>query len=294
MGKTKKPIDKAAKKAKKRRARQATVTGITPLSHELVRISFDCPSIKGEDLPLTDHYIKLLFVPEDADYSWPFDWGEIRRTYPRHLQPVTRTYTLRRVDTQAGTFDVDFVTHGDKGLAGPWAQQAKVGDVIAFAGPGGKWAPSTEFGHFVLAGDESASPAIAAALENLPEGTTAQAFIEVEDEDSHFEMPEPENTELVWVHRKGATHGTELSAAVQKAGIPQQRTGWFIHGVAEMLKELRRFLFVDNAVNKKDVSISGYWRIGMTEDQWQASKIDFNAAIEAEEEKLETENTPNA
>lgn len=275
-----------AKNRKPRTATEATVTGIERLSEELVRISFDCPGIRGRELPFTDHYIKLLFVPAEADYSWPYDLAEIKETLPRNLHPVTRTYTFRHVDTGAGTFDVDFVTHGEAGLAGPWAKQATVGDVIAFVGPGGAWGPADTFEHFVLAGDESAAPAIARTLEELPQGATATAYVEVADEHAHFEIPQPEGVELVWVHRDGATHGHRLSEAVREAGIPERHTSWFIHGVAEMLKEMRRFLFFDNEVARENVSISGYWRIGMTEDQWQDSKRDFNAEIEAEEEKL--------
>lgn len=278
------PRNKAAKA--KRNAREATVTQITRLSEELVRISFDCPGIRGQQLPHTDHYIKLLFVPEEADYSWPFDLAEIKENYPRRLHPVTRTYTFRRVDTTAGTFETDFVTHGAAGLAGPWAQQAEVGDTIAFVGPGGAWHPESDYEHFVLVGDESAAPAIAAAIENLPEGASATAYVEIADAQARFEMPTPEGVKLHWVYRDGATHGTALSEAVRQAGVPQQHTSWFVHGVAEMLKELRRFLFIDNSVAKADVSISGYWRIGMTEDQWQASKGEFNAEIVAEEEQL--------
>lgn len=276
---------KAAKaKAARRRARLATVTDVHRLTDDLVRISFDCPELVGEDLPHTDHYIKLLFVPDHAEYSWPFDLGEVRDTYPRDQHPITRTYTFRRVDTTAGTFEVDFVTHGAAGLAGPWARDAQVGDQIAFGGPGGAWHPADEYEHFVLVGDESAAPAIAAAIEKLPEDVTATAYVEVADADSHFEMPEPEGVTLHWIYRDGSTHGHRLSEVVREAGIPQQRTGWFVHGVAEMLKELRRFLFFDNDVDKNDVSISGYWRIGMTEDEWQASKREFQAEIEAEEE----------
>lgn len=280
------PQQDPARKKRKSKATEATVTAVNRLTDDLVRISFDCPDLKGMELPHTDHYIKLLFVPEEADYAWPFDLAHIKETYPRNLHPVTRTYTFRRYDTVAGTFEVDFVTHGSAGLAGPWAQDAKVGDVIAFGGPGGAWHPDSEYEHFVLVGDESAAPAVAAAVENLPAGATAAVFIEVADSAAHFEMPQPEGVELTWVHRDGAMHGHQLSEAVREAGIPDQRTSWFVHGVAEMLKELRRFLFFDNSVDKKDVSISGYWRIGMTEDQWQGSKQEFNAEIAAEEEKL--------
>ncbi len=277
-------MTKPARKA--RPAHEATVTGLTRLSPDLIRLSFTAPALIGRDLPHTDHYIKLLFVPEGADYAWPFDLSAIRETYPRQLQPVTRTYTFRRVDTTTGEFDVDFVTHGDEGLAGPWAQQARVGDVIGFSGPGGAWRPEEGYEHFVLAGDEAAAPAIAAAVEKLPEGATADVYVEIAGSGAEFEMPSAPGVALHWVHRNGATHGTELSSAVRAAGIPQGRTSWFVHGVAEMIKELRRFLFVGGGVDRSDVSISGYWRIGMTEDQWQASKGEFAQEIEAEESSL--------
>ena len=279
-------LAKAAPKRKPRKAHEATVTGRRQLSPDLVRLSMSSPAFVGKELEFTDHYIKLLFVPEEADYSWPFDIAQIRDEQPRDKLPITRTYTLINLDSETGDFDVDFVVHGDSGLAGPWARVAEVGDKLGFLGPGGAWGPAAEYEHFVLAGDESAAPAISAGLKHLPEGTTATAYIEVEAEDRKFELPTREGVEIHWVLRDGATHGTELSHAVREGGIPEgKKTSWFIHGVAEMIKELRRFLFVESEVPKKNVSISGYWRIGMTEDQWQSSKREFNAEVEAEEEK---------
>ena len=249
----------------RRTPRTATVTRVRRLTGDLVRISFRCPELIGAELPHTDHYIKFVFGGEDQ---------------PR---PVTRTYTFRRVDVGTGDFDVDFVTHGDEGLAGPWARRAEPGDAVTFLGPGGAWHPGADYRHFVFAGDESAAPAIAAGVEKLPAGATADVYMEISGEEATFEMPEPEGVNLHWVPRDGATHGTKLSAAVRAAGIPDRRTAWFVHGVAEMIKELRRFLFVEGGVPREDVSISGYWRIGMTEDQWQASKKEFNAELEAAE-----------
>ncbi|MCZ9309081.1 siderophore-interacting protein [Corynebacterium uberis] len=268
---------------RKRRALGATVTATRWISSNLIRVSFSCPGIVGMDLPFTDHYIKFLFIPEGADYSWPFELAEIRETRPADMQPVRRTYTLRSWDTQAGTFDVDFVAHGEEGLAGPWAQRAQPGDVLAFAGPGGAWAPRAEYAHFVLAGDEAAAPAVAAGVDKLPAGATAQVYLEVADASARFELDVPEGVTVQWVHRDGATPGAALAHAVRAGGIPEAHTSWFIHGVAEMIKDLRRFLFVENSVDKKDVSITGYWRLGMIEDQWQASKHDFNRELEEAE-----------
>ncbi len=278
--------NKAAARRKPRKANEATVTGRRQLSPDLVRLSLNAPAFVGKDLEFTDHYLKLLFVPEGADYSWPFNVEQVREQQPRDKQPVTRTYTLINLDSSTGDFDVDFVTHGDAGLAGPWARVAEVGEKIGFFGPGGAWGPSVDYEHFIFAGDESAAPAIGAGLKRLPEGATATAYIEIEAEDRKFELPARDGVDIHWVIRNGATHGTELSRVVRQAGVPNgKNTSWFIHGVAEMIKEMRRFLFVESEVPKQDVSISGYWRIGMTEDQWQASKRDFNAEIEAEEER---------
>lgn len=270
-------------KRKSRPAHEATVTGSTQLSPSLVRVHMNSPGLVGVDAPFTDHYVKLLFPPAGADYSWPFDQAEIKDTRPRAEWPVTRTYTFRRVDTTTGDFDLDFVLHGDTGLAAPWAAEAEAGQKIGFSGPGGKWHPEAEYEHFVLAGDESSAPAIAAALEVLPENTTAQAYIEIESDDEKFEMPSGEGITVNWVSRNGTTPGTEMSAAVRADGYPEKKTSWFIHGVAEMIKEMRRFLFVEGDIERDDVSISGYWRLGMTEDQWQASKQEFNSALEESE-----------
>lgn len=245
--------------AKQRTTRTATVTATTRISPDLIRISFDCPGIVGAELPFTDHYVKILF------------------------DDVTRTYTLCNINTVAGTFDMDFVSHGSEGLAGPWAEQASVGDEISFAGPGGKWKPAADYEHFVLAGDEAAAPAIVEALKRLPDGATATAYLEISSNEALFDVPTPPSAELVWVPRDGAIHGARLIEAVRAGGYPEKKTSWFIHGVAEMVKETRRFLFIDGDIAREDASISGYWRLGMTEDQWQSSKREFAEAMEAEE-----------
>lgn len=268
---------------KKMQAKGLTVVKSQQITPDMIRLTVNAPALKDAELPFTDHYIKLLFVPDGADYTWPFDLAEIREKYPRSQQPVKRTYSLRRVDQETGDCDIDFVIHGDQGIAGPWARTAEPGDTLGFAGPGGGWAPSRDYEHFVLAGDEAAAPAIGAALDHLPEGTTATAYVEVAERGREMDIPDKEGVELHWIYRDGATPGTKLSEAVRAAGRPSQKTSWFIHGVAEMIRELRRFLFVEQEVDRADASISGYWRLGMVEDEWQATKREFVESMEREE-----------
>ncbi len=107
----------------------------------------------------TDHYVKLLFPRPDVAYPEPFDMEKVRAELPREQWPSTRTYTVRAWDAEAGELTIDFVHHGDSGLAGPWAANARPGDEIFFNGPGGAYAPRADAGWHLLAGDESAIPA---------------------------------------------------------------------------------------------------------------------------------------
>lgn len=266
--------------AQKRMARSAQVVSKTWVTPDLIRVTFGGPGVESLPEPqFTDHYIKLLFPPAEAPYAWPFDPEQIREQYDKALWPVTRTYTIRSIDRATGTMDVDFVVHGDSGLAGPWAKNSEPGDEIGFMGPGGAWAPDQAADLHVLIGDEAAMPAIAAALAVLGD-RPARVFIEVSGPDAEGGLPA--GAPVTWVHRDGL-HGHALVEAVRAAGVPAGNVRWFVHGVAEMIKDLRRFLFVDNQVPKEHVHISGYWRIGMTESDWQASKRDFVAEMEATE-----------
>ncbi|GAA3071350.1 hypothetical protein GCM10020000_64970 [Streptomyces olivoverticillatus] len=89
----------------------------------------------------TDHYVKLFFPVEGVTYPEPFDIEAVRRDLPREQWPRTRTYTVRSFDRAAGELTIDFVVHGDEGLAGPWALRVRPGEEILFRGPGGAYAP---------------------------------------------------------------------------------------------------------------------------------------------------------
>ncbi|MEU3892308.1 siderophore-interacting protein [Streptomyces sp. NPDC029041] len=230
----------------------------------------------------TDHYVKLLFGPPGVSYPEPFDLERIRSEFPREQWPVTRTYTVRAWDPQRRELTLDFVIHGDEGLAGPWAARVQPGETVRFMGPGGGYAPDATADWHLLAGDESALPAIAAALESLPSGAVAHAFIEVEgpDEEQRFDSP----VKVTWLHRAGRPVGEKLVEAVSTLKFPKGRLHAFVHGEAAAVKELRRRLRVDLAIPREDLSISGYWRLGHDEEGWQASKRDWHAGVEAEQE----------
>ncbi|MCG7207772.1 siderophore-interacting protein [Streptomyces arenae] len=230
----------------------------------------------------TDHYVKLLFGPEGVSYPAPFDLERIRAEFPREQWPVTRTYTVRSWNPELRELALDFVVHGDEGLAGPWACRVQPGETVHFMGPGGAYSPAADADWHLLAGDESALPAIARSLESLPVGATAFAFIEVSGPEEEQKIDS--DVEVVWLHRGGRPVGEALVAAVRALEFPAGRVHAFVHGEASFVKELRALLRVERQIPRDDLSISGYWRLGHNEDGWQASKRDWNARIEAEQE----------
>ncbi|MEH3090354.1 MAG: siderophore-interacting protein [Microbacterium arborescens] len=225
------------------------------LSAHLVRVTLGGDGFAAfENRPETDKYVKLKFTtpaPESA--------------------PVTRTYTVRDVDAVAGTLDLDFVVHGDEGLAGPWAAQATVGDRIELMGPGGGYAPDAAADWHLFAGDLSAVPAIAAALEALPEDAVGHAFIEVESDDAVLPLAAPDGVEVEWI--VDPEHDADaLASVIRQWGWLEGDVQVFAHGERESMKALRRLLFDEHGLDRARVSLSGYWARGRNEDRFQAEK----------------------
>lgn len=275
----------AGRPQRKRVVRCATVVRSQWLSPSMVRLVFTGPDlVVMRDLVYTDHYIKMLFAPEGADYAWPFDPERLREERAPEHWPVTRTYTVRSYDPVANEMAVDFVVHGDEGLAGPWAARAEVGTEIGFYGPGGAFAPDRTADAHLLVGDEAALPAIAASLESLDPDARAAVFVEVEDADCRQPLSGPAGCEVTWVHRDGRPHGEALATAVRRSDLPDGALSIFIHGNAYMVRDLRRYLCIEREVPRTTVSISGYWRPGATEDLWQTTKREFNSQTEVLEE----------
>ena len=266
-------------------ARLAEVIRTERITPHMIRVVLGGAGLAGFPAgEFTDSYVKLMFAPAGASYRAPFDVEQLQAQLPRDLWPVTRTYTVRAWDAVSGQLTIDFVHHGDQGLAGPWAAAARPGDVIQLTGPGGAYAPHPDADWHLLAGDEAALPAIAAALEKLPAGVPALVFIEVTGpEEEQTGLVAPPGVDLRWLHRGDALPGVALVQAVHATPLPPGNGHVFVHGEAYAVRDLRRHLRAERGLDPEFTSISGYWRRGDTEDRWQAGKREWNAAIEAED-----------
>ncbi|OBI87301.1 siderophore-interacting protein [Mycobacterium asiaticum] len=243
----------------------------------------------------TDSYVKLVFVSDGVDLQelpQPLTMDSFA-DLPAEQRPPVRTLTVRRVDEEAGQITLDIAVHGEHGVAGQWAAAVQPGEPIHLMGPSGAYKPDPTADWHLLAGDESALPAIAAALEALPETAVGKAFIEVAGPDDEIELIAPEGVEVNWVLRGGRAdlvledragdHAPLIEAVTTAPWLPGQ-VHVFIHGEAQaVMHNLRPYIRKERGVEAQWASISGYWRRGRTEESFRQWKKELAEAEAAEQ-----------
>jgi len=266
-----------------RRPRHAPVERVERLGPHLVRIVVAGDELEGFGAgAFTDHYVKLQLPPQGAPYRAPFDVEEIRATHPRELWPRTRTYTVRAWDPAANALTIDFVVHGDEGVAGPWAASARPGDVLQLLGPGGAYAPDPTADWHLLVGDLAVLPAIGASLARIPAGAPVHVIAEVDGPDDELALATPGDLRLQWLHT-GGRESDALVDAVRALDFPAGRVHAFVHGEASAVRAVRRHLLVERGVPKEDLSVSGYWKRTRTEEGWREDKPEWHRLAEQDE-----------
>lgn len=249
------------------------------VSPHLVRVHFGgegvgrfIDGLDPEKAGVTDSYVKILFARPELGLEHPYDMEALRETLAPEDMPSRRTYTIRRIDREAREVAIDFVVHGDEGIAGPWAANARPGDRVTLNGPGGMYLPSPDVDAHLLFGDESALPAIAAALESLGDDASGLAIVEVGSAADEIEVRVPAGVELRWVHRGDRPYGEALVEAVSALDAPTAAVDVFAHGEREAMKRLRPLVHKEWGIDRSRLSLSGYWAFGRVEDTFQAEK----------------------
>ena len=244
-----------------RRILSTTVTDTAWLTPGMVRIVVGGPDLEGFGAgAFTDHYVKCRFGDK------------------------TRSYTVRAWDPDRSLLTLDFVVHGDRGVAGPWAAQAKPGDTLQMAGPGGAYTPSPDADWHLLAGDDAALPAIAVSLARIPAGVPAFVVLEVDGPEHRQPLESPGELTVVWLDRHagpGEDPALQLDA-IRALELPSGRGHAFVHGEATTVRVIRRHLLLDRGMSPESLSASGYWKLRRTDEQWRAEKREWMALAEAD------------
>jgi len=252
------------------------------LTPELVRVVLGGAGLdEFEPIEDADAYVNLFFVPAGAPYPVPFVDDDFR-DLPREQRPFPRRYTVRRWDADRRQLTIDFVVHGDVGIAGRWASQASPGDRLQLRGPAGGYVPHPAADAYLLVGDESALPAIATAAEMVPVGRRVVVVAEVESAAGELEIDSPGDLHVVWVHREGHDGPTDrlLVDAVAALPRPDGAVSAFVHGEAVAVRAVRRHLLTEGIVDRDQLSASPYWRQGHTDEEWRTVKAAWQRDVE--------------
>ncbi|MEU0631576.1 siderophore-interacting protein [Streptomyces sp. NPDC005989] len=250
------------------------VVGVERITPRTARVTFTGDALAGlmEDHP--DQQMKLCFpregqgvprLPEpEADDTYGMRWYEAYLAIPGPERPLLRSFTVRAYDRGRDVMTVDFVLHGDDGPAARWGRDARAGDVLGMVGPSSLYArPLPAADWLLLAGDESALPAIATLLESLPAGARALAWAEVADATEERPLDSAGEVSVHWVHRD---RGGSLADAVRAAPLPAGTGAAWLAGEAGAVRALRRHLVEERGLPRAAVQFSGYWRRSLTQD----------------------------
>jgi NADPH-dependent ferric siderophore reductase len=279
------------------------VRSLYRLSPSFLRVTFT-----GDDLATFadngyDQRIKLVFPTADgypADLPGDDGWYTWWRGLPDDVRPPVRTYTARAVRPGRRELDVDLVLHGDAGPASRWAVTARPGDPLVVVGPdsgyagdhgGVEWKPA-DGAPVLVAGDETAVPAVCAILSRLPDDARGEVLLEVPHAEDALPVPAPDGVRVTWLARGQGAHGDALVPAVRAAaarlhsgpsgpapadpaedellweipaaGAPAPSYAW-LAGEAGVIRTLRRHLVGDLGWDRRSVAFMGYWRMGRAE-----------------------------
>ena len=218
---------------------RATVIGTAELTPRMRRVTLAAEAMRG--VPLRPAQDVELHLREDSG----------RR--------VKRRYTIAHARPDTGELDLDVLLHGD-GPGSRWGSAAAAGDEVEFQGPRGKLELRPAPWH-LLAGDESALPAIAAILRELPPDEPARAVVEVID--AADETDELRALPVTWLHRGDTAPGGPdvLATALAGVDLPAGDGRAYLMGETRAMVALRALL-EDRGVAHDSIFVKGYWNLG--------------------------------
>ncbi|MCX2524490.1 siderophore-interacting protein [Larsenimonas rhizosphaerae] len=263
-------------RGKKKPPRLLDVLSVTRLTPRMMRVVLGGEALAGFPDDAPGGHIKAFF-PRDHQHepSLPTLTADGPVWPAAEERPITRTYSVRHMDCERQELAIDFVLHGDDGPASRWALSATPGDRLGIAGPGGPLPLLKPASRYVLAGDLTAVPAIAALLEALPEDATGDVFIEAVDPADTLPLAHPESIQVHWLYRETLSAGESplLINAVKALGItdPEGLFGW-AGGENSAVLAIREYMRHQLGMSKKQVYAVPYWKDQFTEERYHEER----------------------
>ncbi|MCA1438618.1 siderophore-interacting protein [Ensifer sp. IC4062] len=234
-----------------------TVDDIVDLTPRMRRIRFRTADARAFET-LDDMHLRILFnFQELADEH--ASRGSRQGSSFSEVTPIWRVYTVRFVEPENHTIAVDFVLHSAEGPGSRWAMGARRGDVVGAAGPSGGGCRDAAW--YLLAGDETALPAISRILESLDERATATVIIEVGSPSDTIFFTSRAAVETTWLYRDdrdGDCHGLARAIANMEFPDPSRKRFVWMASESGTAKAVRATLR-DRGFTKEEQSVAAYW-----------------------------------
>ncbi|WP_159911106.1 siderophore-interacting protein [Pantoea sp. 18069] len=246
------------------------VLSVQALTPHMQRVRLGCDDLARYAQDENIH-CKLIFPqPGVTAPEWPTLSPSGMPRFPQGDKRLdVRTYTMRAIDGAAGWLDVDFVLHPDAGPGSAWAAQASVGQQIGMSGPGGRTAAPADW--MLLAGDDTALPAMLRIAASLPPHTQGHVFAEIQGPQDEQPVRAPQGLQWHWLYRGQAAAGTTglLLDALRGVPWPQARGTRFVWAGAEFeaAQAIRQWARETRGLEKHEQLIVSYWRHGMAEHE---------------------------
>ncbi len=242
------------------RFRRIRVRSKHHLSERMLRIVLGGDELAGFSIEAPASSVRVLLPPVGAsEIEMPTWTGNQFELATGERAPI-RTFTPRSFDADQRELTLDVVLH-DHGAATDWARRAEVGDEVAVSGPGRSEILDPEARSFLLAGDESAVPAIGQLLESIAADCTVEVHIEITDPGARFELPDHPRATTTWHDAvTGAAPGDSFVSAVES--VDRLPDAVWVAGEAAAVQRLRTHLFDERGLTRKRVTARGYWKLG--------------------------------
>jgi NADPH-dependent ferric siderophore reductase len=239
------------------------VKRVQPLTPHLIRVTFTGDDLHDFESASFDDHIKCFFPAPGADRPVLPSAGPNGPVFPEDQpRPVARDFTPRRYDRAARELDIEFAMH-EAGPAATWAAQAKVGQYLGIGGPRGSLVIPTGFDWHLLIGDETALPAIARRLTELPAGTRVAAVLEVADPSARMNFDTEAELHAVWRYRSESPYrGAALLQAVRETYLPEGEGYVWAAGESATMRAVRYHLCTERGVDKSRIRAASYWKQG--------------------------------
>jgi len=226
----------------------------------MLRVVLGGEELAGFGIESPASSVRLLLPPAGRDDIEMPTWTGNQFELANGDRAPIRTFTPRAFDAERLELTLDIVLH-DGGAATDWARRAEAGDEVAISGPGRSEPLDPAARSFLLAGDESAIPAIAQLLEWIDHDRAIDVRIEVAHPDARLELPAHPNADITWYDaRPGSAPGSALVSAVTAIDLLPDAV--WVAGEAAAVQRLRTHLFDERGRTRSSVTARGYWKVG--------------------------------